>query len=537
MSILASPMATVRKASVRRALSLACAGVSAVALAGCLDLQVDNPNTLNRDSVFNNASNTEAALVGGWRRYFYVMHAKSTGSSNSANCPAYPLGIYANEIVTTSATYIEFGQEPRNPIDNLNTLNCATRGPWYEIYSSIAAGRDAVQGIAANGLKWGTVDATTPNGKDTPSRIIFGKFLIALGQLELGLMYDKAFITDATTPSTSTGGDLKPYQEVVANAITQMQAVIAEAKSVPDFTLPTTWINGRTISRDEFVRICNSYIVRGLVYAPRTPAERAAVDWNRVLTFLDAGITTVDFAQQADPAISATSSTWIDISYAQNTLRISNRLIGPADTSGQYQAWLNAPLSTRAKITITTPDRRIHGATNTAAGTRFTYLTTAMGSEALGTYVASKYRSNRYLNATSDSGTKALILMMPVQEMRFIRAEAFYRLNRLTEAAALINPTRIAAQLKPVDANGPPAGRDCVPRKDDGSCGDLFDAIQYEKRIELYPLTENVPYYDQRGWGKLVKGTPIHFPVSGRELKALGLEYYTFGGSGPGSAP
>jgi len=122
--------------------------------------------------------------------------------------------------------------------------------------------------------------------------------------------------------------------------------------------------------------------------------------------------------------------------------------------------------------------------------------------------------------------------------MKFVRAEALYRLGRGTEAAALINPTRVAANLKAVDANGPPAGRDCVPRKDNGACGDLFDAIQYEKRIELYPYAGGeITWYDARGWGKLVTGTPIHLPVSGRELTTLGLPYYTFGGSGVGSAP
>jgi hypothetical protein len=97
----------------------------------------------------------------------------------------------------------------------------------------------------------------------------------------------------------------------------------------------------------------------------------------------------------------------------------------------------------------------------------------------------------------------------------------------------------VAAGLRPVDANGPPAGRDCVPRKDNGACGDLFDAIQYEKRIELYPTEGgDITWWDARGWGKLQPGTPFHVPVSGRELISLGLPYYTFGGVGsPGTAP
>jgi hypothetical protein len=77
-----------------------------------------------------------------------------------------------------------------------------------------------------------------------------------------------------------------------------------------------------------------------------------------------------------------------------------------------------------------------------------------------------------------------------------------------------------------------------VPRKDNGACGNLFDAIQYEKRIELYPTEGDISWWDARGWGKLLPGTPYHVPVSGRELISLGIPYYTFGGVGsPGTAP
>jgi hypothetical protein len=112
-----------------------------------------------------------------------------------------------------------------------------------------------------------------------------------------------------------------------------------------------------------------------------------------------------------------------------------------------------------------------------------------------------------------------------------------YNLNQKTAAAAIINPSRIAAGLKPVDVNGPPSDASCVPRKASGTCGDLFDALKYEKRMELFPLLAEVSYFDTRGWGELVTGTPIHLPPSGRDLASMGIPIYTFGGGGPGSAP
>ncbi len=496
-------------------------------LTSCLGLDVADPNGLSINTVFNNAANTEAALVGSWKAYTEL---------NRLSCPTLAMSVWGNDITTTSITYIDYSVEPRIPINNRDNVNCVSRYAYYVAYEAGAAAREAYQGILENNIKFGIVDAVSPNGRDTPSRLIFSKFILAISQLKLGLNVDQAAITDITTPTSASGKEMKPYKDVVANAVTQLRSVIADARAAPDFTLPPTFLNGRAITRDEIIRVALGYITRADVYAARSPAERAAVNWAAVLARLDSGITR-DFGHQADPAIAGTGSTYINNSFAQNTVRISNRLLGPADTSGQYQAWLAKSIADRNAFTITTPDRRIHGATNSVAGTRFTRLTTTMGSATNGPYLTSSYRSIRYLNIAADSGNRAFVVAMSMDEMKFIRAEALFRVGRGTEAAAILNATRVAAGLRAADANGPPAGRDCVPRKDDGTCGDLFDAIQYEKRIELYPLEGDIPWWDQRGWGKLIPGTPIHIPVSGRELVTLGLPYYTFGGGGVGSAP
>jgi hypothetical protein len=497
-------------------------------LSGCLSLDVVDPNGLGIDVVFSNPANTEAALIGSWKAYTEV----SRGS-----CPTIPFSVWGDDITTTSVTYIDFSTEPRIPINNRDNLNCTTRYGYWTPYESIAGARESWQGIKQNGLKFGNVNATFPDGEGTPSRLIFAKFIIAINTLRHGLYFDQAFITDTATPYGERGTDLSPSAEVLAVARAQLREVIAHARAVPNFTWPATFINGRSITRDELVRICYSYLVRADVYSARNPAQRAAAPWAAILARMDSGITR-DFGHQADPAIAGTGSTYLTNSFAQNTVRISNRLLGPADTSGRYQAWLTADLATRTAFTITTPDRRIHGATNTTAGTRFTRLTSTMGSASNGPYLTSSYRSTRYLNTAADSGSRAFVLEISMDEMKFIRAEALWRLGRGAEAAALINPTRVAANLKPVDTNGPPAGRDCVPKKNDGTCGDLFDAIQYEKRIELYPFQADITWFDARGWGKLVRGTPIELPVSGRELITQNLSYYTFGGVGlPGGAP
>ena len=79
-------------------------------------------------------------------------------------------------------------------------------------------------------------------------------------------------------------------------------------------------------------------------------------------------------------------------------------------------------------------------------------------------------------------------------------------------------------------------GFPCVPRRYDGSCGSLMDALMYEKRLETYG--QAISYFDLRGWGCLLEGTPVQLPPPGRQLDLLGVPNYTFGGVGqPGGAP
>jgi hypothetical protein len=54
----------------------------------------------------------------------------------------------------------------------------------------------------------------------------------------------------------------------------------------------------------------------------------------------------------------------------------------------------------------------------------------------------------------------------------------------------------------------------------------------------MFGVAAGTAFFDARGWGTLVEGTPIHFPIPARELETLNLPAYTFGGiGGPDAAP
>ncbi len=510
--------------------------------AGCQSLDVVNQNAPAISGVFSDAVNIEAALIGGWRDYY----GTTRGARANSTSPVVQLSMLGNELTATANLFLQLGQEPRIAIDNTNAGAWGNRKPWYDMYQVIATGRDVIQSLDRNNLKIGNVSTQFPNGQDTPRARIFSKFLIGIGNIYVGLLFDQAFASDEKTNlETYDYQTLQPYTELLAAGRNTLRTAIADAKAAPNFSLPDTWINGNPLTRDEFVRVMYTYLLQSYVYEARDPAGRAATNWQQVLTLLDSSINTSQFVQAAAD-IGDTHSAYQEWAYFQSSARTSNRLIGPADTSGVYQTWLSTPLDQRDAIIINTPDKRFSNVVASAtqpqntlpAGTRFRRLPRQTMSLANGTYLRSNYQSFRYqtppTNLFHQTGAIPLLL---TDELKYIRAEALFRLNRRAEVLPLLNATRVAAGLAPVTVDGPPNNASCVPRKDDGSCGDLFDALMYEKRIDLFPYDPAVTFFDQRGWGKLLSGTPLHFPVHGRELDALGLPIYTIGGGGPGSAP
>jgi hypothetical protein len=121
--------------------------------------------------------------------------------------------------------------------------------------------------------------------------------------------------------------------------------------------------------------------------------------------------------------------------------------------------------------------------------------------------------------------------------MRLLVAEGHYWRNEAQLAADIVNETRVAiGELPPVTVTGTTGAR-CTPRRRDGSCGDLFDALKWEKYLETMQTASGLMFFDKRGWGELYPGTPLQLPVPARELIERRMPVYTFGGGGAGSAP
>jgi hypothetical protein len=127
-------------------------------------------------------------------------------------------------------------------------------------------------------------------------------------------------------------------------------------------------------------------------------------------------------------------------------------------------------------------------------------------------------------------------------ELRLLKAEALIRLGRSAEAVPLINTSRTATAkggLPAVGINGPTQPYpQCVPKSfvNPGVCGNLMDAMLYEKRMESLGTDPFVNWVDWRAFGYLEPGSVVYFPPSFRDTDFMGFPYYTYGGVLPGSA-
>jgi hypothetical protein len=497
--------------------------------AGCQDLNVVNPNLPDAQRATTQPLTTESFAASAFRSWWPV-----------AGHGGYPGIAMATMSRDMTSGFADFGQlepstEPRTSWNNseVNARRQVNQDPWFGYYRTISAANDVVAGVNS-GLV--IVDPVR-----TARAKAMGKFMQGLSYGYLGLMFDKAVVTDERTRlDTITTPTFSPYPAVITAAIAQLDSAAAVAGTQPTMTFPVESFLFQSLTRDQFVRLTNSYAARLLAYSPRTRAERAAVNWAEVLRRIDAGIL-VDFAPVGQVDI-----LFDDYKRLLARLRTAGRpsdyarpsywLIGPADSTNGWQNWLATANDSRQPFQMRTRDRRIQGATGPASpGIYMGYNLNNLFAISRGSWRFSHYYFLRYgTGVTWQSGP---LPEMTVAEMDLLKAEALIRLGRAAEAVPLINKTRVAnGQLPPVTIDGPPIAAGCVPRKLNGTCGSLWDALRYEKGIEMLGVNAMIPFLDARGWQTMPSGTPTQFPIPGRELSTLRQELYSFGGIGGQSA-
>jgi len=566
--------------------------------AGCADLVVDNTNNPDRRRALATPGDVESLVAGSYKSWYggEEWESSTTGSSGAW------MGVASFMWSSTAANLgiLEYSKIPRVPVQNTTTHQeyPYISDSWTRHYRALASIGDGLRTIQS--------DTTVSNGLGANKVLrarIFGKFVQGLAHGSLGLVYDRGYVvTEAVQVVDANGapvslGEPVTYQQLVATALAQLDTAIALAGTAPAaVTIPAAWMGTPAdVGMPELIRIANSFKARYRANVARTPAERAAVNWQQVLVETGAGI-------KADFNTNRTTiwSSWTNsgtLAYMQSPTfqQLTYMVHGMADTSGAYQTWINRPVASRdavnpdgSPVLIRTPDRRFPrgdtlfaatavlagadtmkayrnqiggriarpAATPTASrtldtvtinniGKYFHIRTNAAGTQpnvsfqwsqpARGSWRWSWYASRELDPDRYASGNWPEI---DYDEMRMLAAEAHFRRGNLQQAADSINVTRVANGLSATSAAG--ANTSCVPRLPNGQCGNLFEMLKWEKRMELWgkgPYKASW-YFDGRGWGDLYRGTPLHLPMPEEQAIVSGVPVYTFGGvGGQGASP
>jgi hypothetical protein len=537
--------------------------VAALSAVACNDpLTVENRNNPDFSRAFATPGDIEQLIGGLYQQVHTGLHGSST--SLTPQMAALSLATYGtvNNFAMGPRTAI-----PRSGIDN--SRNNISDGENLRDFSHMSRrSRDAsdavkaLDALLAAGKTLGSRGADN-TGLNTRARA-FAIFVNGLALGNLALAYDSAAIVTHLTPDA---GDETPalsgYTDVMNAAIALLdsaEGIASNAAAAAGFPLPTTWIStASALTQDEFVRLIRSYRARFRAGVARTPTERAAVNWTEVLADVQNGIQD-DFVIELTTGWGCAfdcSQIFQDDSRGWHMMALL--YYGMADTSGFYQSYIATPLEERdgqaANAIIKTPDERWPSGETRAAqqaaspnsvftGFDFPYIRNRSGQD---TPSAAKWAHSFYdfyrWKAIHLAGVEGPWQEMGKAEMDMLAAEAHLRANNFAAAAALIDVWRTRAGLQPVgvaDGTSPVQGgaSNCVPRVPVGpnynttACGNIWEAMKYEKRMETAFTGYGQWYFDSRGWGDLPEGTALHWPVPNQELDARLKPLYNLGGIG-----
>jgi hypothetical protein len=520
-----------------------------VGTAACQDLAVPNLNLPDTKRALSTPDAVQAVIESSFTIWWGRMH-------NAADAYWY-FPAAADEVTSTwMSRTVQASFEPRQELNNdpVAASVWIPRSAWDGFPSGAANANDGIR-IINSGMRIVVSDTEDEAAVDRTDRAYtFARIWQGIHLGYLGLVFDQAApATDTTFIDDAfwEGRNLKPYPEVVAMGVRSLEKGIERAQTGEQWMLKPSFINGRAYDNQQMIQFAHTMIARLLIYQARTPEERAQVDWQKVLSHTEQGLT-FDFDVQVESGV-LTSVGWNQRVQLGGTntqsFRVDPHILGLADVSGNYQAWLALDRDERDAFLITTPDRRFQGPGGpTTNGAYFRYLTGWNTLADRGLYNRSSYGWYRRINYGEGTWQTGSLNIATADENRLYRAEALLRTGNLQGAADLINVTRTRGQrigsteypsnLPPVTAQGVPQSDDCVPRTRTGACGSLLDALRYERAIELFAMDTYRAWLDYRGFGMLQTGQAYHMPIPGRYLVSMGLPIYTFGGvGGAGAAP
>lgn len=523
-------------------------------LGSCIDLRVTNPNAPDAQGAIGDGATAEAVVGGAFNTWF--------DAANGYWGAGMLLSTTAFQYSTPYCQASHYSWLPRRTVDDeTSPYGGWVTYPWYTLYEALMSVADGLRAVESR------PDLQSELGEAGTQRIMaFGRFVQGLSHGSLALLYDRGVVLDENVAHDETAQrEILSYNDLMATALSELEdaAALAQGKS---WEIPADWTTV-PVSADQLARLAHSFAARFRAAVARTPEERAAVDWAAVIADVDEGIQE-SWIMDMD-ATQGWRMAALEYGTRQDWAEEAYFIVGMADQSGSYQRWLSMPVVDRIPnpdtdgdgvedpVLIITPDSRFpQGATlaeqEANPGSMFAIPNGLQGQvgghdrawdiKDVWTQAArGTWRWSYYTDLAGEAYDNSVDWSWPevsLAEMRLLKAEGLLRQGDAAGAAQLVNVSRTAAGLRPTDGSG--TNLDCVPKLPDGTCGDLMEMLKWEKRLETrFKGLFGAPwYFDGRGWGDLYVGTFLQLPVPCSELKrGPGIDCYTFGGGGEGSAP
>jgi hypothetical protein len=547
------------------------------ALGACeKQLEVTNPNSPETRRVLATPADAEALLSGYYKRW----HGGVYGGFNVQGIT----GMLSFQNYSSLANNCQNARTPFTGVSNTNNPGNVCAGDQSGLYFTMSE----VNRVSSSVLKQLNDPAFTLGSTARNARArAFGEFLNGISLGYLALIHDSAAVISAAMGSEDAGA-LVGYQTLIDSAQAALQRAIDAATDgtvtgTDGFPIPNAWLPSPTSwTSANFVRLIRSYRARLTVNAARTAAERAtpcvfaagartcvAGNWAFVIADATNGIT-------ADHLLTTSTTGGPGAGYvAQMDVyglwhQMPAFMIGMADASGaNYDAWVRTPIEARSQpFFMQTPDLRFpQGASRAAQQADFAISSCQAAAQVCKRYFVnrasggdqsvgagwgfSNYDFVRFhswrVAGSGGSAQNGDLVFFTKAENDLLRAEGEFRLGNFAAAAGIVNTTRAVAGLAAMASDNTTPAADCVPRIPTGvaygtagatlTCGTLWEALKYEKRIETAYTHHSAWFLDGRGWGDLPKDTPLYWATPYQDLQARGKALNALYGTGPNTNP
>jgi hypothetical protein len=523
---------------------------ASVFVVGCNDLKVTNPNQPDVAKVFGSPRDVETIVS----RLFQQMYNGQLGSADDIFTQTITMSFESASQLGNFGMGTR-GSIPRSPIDN-SIGNNVSAGNFRDFDFLSRNARGAANAIIAlNGF------AAAGNTIGSPARDAkaksFAYFTLGYALGYLALFYDSAAILTAAVPSDKIPA-LSKSSDVMDAALASLDSAItigssaAATNGTNGFPIPVDWLSQTTAtSQTDFIKLLRSYKAKFRAGLARTPAARAAEDWTSIIADATNGIT-ADFVIQTNGTTGWSGAVVTQLATSTGWSQMTPFIVGMADTSLAYDAWLQQALLSRTPFLIQTPDKRFPSgadrATQTAvtgvsrngppAGSILYFRNRPPGEDTPADPWGTSWYDNWRSWAISATGGNGPYVLFALVENNMLAAEGYIRAGNFAAAIPLINKSRVRAGLAGLTVinsltDQVPGGTACVPRVpqppnyNTTACGNIMEAMKWEKRTETDMIGYGQWFIDSRGWGDLVAGTALEWPVPYQELFARIKPSYT----------